>query len=362
MRRALTILLALLVAASDAFPGSVLPKSADQPTVFSVYVSPQGSDENNGRSLATAVRTLDGAQKVLEAHKPKIDVEVRIAQGTYTAAGTIWRFYVPGHEVSFMPVDYQRGESLSEIGGRPVFVSDGRSGYWFSARLPAGHPGGTTNLNFYYLQVEGYSRGGLQFYGGVETNSAGVRVPASRGVNGNIVYGMVFRRLGSKHNPVAPGFGAVNTWNSSNNVIRNNQFLYNENTGADHGMIHGVYLAHHSSRNVVVGNLFFAISGNPVNIRNDSNDNVIYNNRFDRTGTVAYYADWFCDTTCLTVDPLHPRECASHGNVFYENTLGTGYDGRKIGAWLLSVPDPAYAGGPGCGNDGQMRIKTFGNG
>lgn len=95
--------------------------------------------------------------------------------------------------------------------------------------------------------------------------------------------------------------------------------------------------------------------------RNDSNDNDIHGNTFERAGTVAYYSEWFCDYSCVDDNPGHARECASHGNRFHENDTISGYDGADLSTWALTPPDNAYPGGTGCDNAGQQRIRTWGN-
>jgi hypothetical protein len=335
------------------------PPGLGRRDVFSVYLDPGGSDVADGRTPGTAVKTLNRAQAILTAAAPESEVEVRIGQGRYVAPQVTWRFYVPGHRVSFLPADYEEGDGIGDIAGRPVFESDGSAGYWFTARLPTGHPGGATNLRFVYLQVEDYSSGGLQFYGGIKTNEDGISVPATEGVDGNAVYGMMFRDLGSAHNPASVGYGGINTWNSSGNRIENSHFVANENAGADAGLIHGIYFAHYSQNNVVRGNRFERISGGPMRTRDDSNGND-FGNRFIRAGT-AYYSEWFCDSECVADNPGHARECASHANLFHENVLVSGYDGSRLPAWALTPPGIDYAGGTGCGNDGEPRVRTWGN-
>jgi len=348
------------VASSD-HSGLDMSPTAAQEAVFIVHLAPDGSDTADGRTPATAVRTLERVEALLDAADPGIDVEVRIEQGTYTARTTYWDHYVPGHSIRFIPIDYQPGDGVDDIAGRPVFRGDGQTGCWFSARLAAGDPGGATNLEFRYLQIEHYSTCGLQFHGGITTNADGISVPASAGVNNNTVSGMVFREIGSKHVPASVGYGGLNTWNSSGNLIRNNHFLYNENTGADAVLIHGVYLAHHSSDNTVSNNRFNVVSGGPVRTRNDSNDNDVYDNTFIRAGVSAYYSEWFCDSACVEDNPGHGRECASHGNAFHENDTISGYDGQRLSWWALTPPGNDHAGGRGCDNEGQRRIRTWGN-
>ena len=352
-------LLAAVVLAAGALalaPAGVA--AADE--VFVVYLDPAGSDANDGLTPATGVKTLQGAQDILTAAAPQTDVEVRIKQGTYVAPTTTWRFYVAGHTISFMPIDYEYGEKVDGIAGRPLFRSNGTAGYWFSAKLPDGHPGGDTNLRFYYLQVERYSTGGLELNGGTVTNSLGVWVPRTAGVNHNSTYGMVFQNLGSKYSSAGFAYGAIDMVNSSDNLIQNSHFLHVENTGESIELVHALYVAHWSKRNVITANRFYYVSGAPVRMRNDSNDNDIYANTFERAGPISYYSEWFCDTACAIRDD-HARECASHGNVFHDNNTITGYSGRDISWWGLSPGDNDYAGGAGCTNEGQKRIRTYGN-
>lgn len=329
--------------------------------VFTVYMDAAGSDAADGLTPATGVKTLNRVQQVLAAAAPQTDVEVRIKQGTYVAPTSTWQYYVPNHTVTFLPIDYVYGGGATSIAGRPVFRSDGSAGYWLKASWPSGSVGGDTNLRFYYLQVELYSQGGLAISGATTKNSLGVTVPSNAGANHNTVFGMVFTKLGSKYSSAGFAYGGVDMVNSSDNLIKNNHFTYEENTGSDYGLIHGVYLAHWSKRNTVTGNEFAYISGGPMRTRNDSNDNDIYGNKFTRTGTVAYYSEWFCDADCVAANPGHGRECASHGNVFHDNNTISGYYGSDISWWDLSPDGNSYAGGTGCDNEGQLRVRTYGN-
>lgn len=326
---------------------------------FQVFLSPTGDDANSGLSPADAVRTLARAHEVLVAAGPATDVEVRIEQGVYVAPPTTWTFLVPGHTVTFLPIDYEYGGDADDIAGRPVFRGDGTSGFWLTAQLPEGHAGGDVGLRFYHLQVDQYDLGGLKLDGGITTVD-GIRRPASSGHNGNAIVGMYFTRLGSRWAGTAHGYGGVDLVNSRHNLIRDNHFVRLENTGSGSGLMHGVYLAHHSMANTVHGNRFEIISGDPIRTRNDSNDNEAFGNVFERSGQTAQYSDWFCDARC-TEGNRRSRECASHGNVFRENDIVTGYSGNAISHWHVAPGDLDYAGGAGCSNDGQPRVSTYGN-
>ena len=347
-------------ASPDAPPESTRPGGpvAVPGELFRLFLAPHGSDSNFGTTADQPLATLAGAEEVLRSARPTGDVEIRIAQGDYTAPETTWDYYVEGHSISFMPADYEEGEGLAGIGGRPIFKSDGTAGWWLRAELPDGHPGGDTNLRFYYLDIVGYSTGGLTINGGVATNESGYRIAATAGANHNHVFGMVFRQLGSKYGP-ALGYGGVDLVNSSNNEILNSHFEYLENTEPDDALIHGVYVAHHSTRNRVVDNRFDEISGVAVNVRNSSNDNEITGNIVERSGRLAAYYDWYCDDSCAQ-SQTEPLECPSYGNVFRDNDLVSAYDGGNLPVSGVTAPDK-IGQSPPCGDGTRPRVTESGN-
>lgn len=358
--RILLVGLAILVV-TGAQLLNVSASSAAQATLFTVYVSPTGSDGNDGRTPESAVATLNGAQAVLSAAGPQSDVEVRIAKGTYVAdsAPARWRFYVPGHSISFMPAAYRAGHA-TPWSERPVFHGPDTPAWWFQANLPTGATGGDTNLRFFDLIVEHYTAGGMTIAGPTVTNADGITVLASAGLNHNVISGMVFRDGGSLHVPAASGFAGLDLVDSSDNMIVGNRFVRLQNAGND-GNMHGVYLAHDSSHNVVSGNTFTDISNDPMRVRNDSDGNDVHGNVFLRAGRDGFFTDWFCDVTCVAQNPGHGRECASHGNLFHNNELIAGRNGTPIPTIAFFVGDNNYPGEQGCDNDGQLRIDAWDN-
>jgi hypothetical protein len=346
-------------ASSDADSSKPDVVSPNDGRVFRVYLDPSGDDANSGRSRDEPIRSLARAEEILTSIRPRTDVEVRIAQGTYVTPPTTWTFFVPNHTVTFLPVDYEVGGGIDSFAGRPVFRGNGESGFWFTARLPRGHPGLDTRLRFYYLQVDEYDRGGIMLNGGT-TVVDGRRRPAGEGLNNNTVVGMYFTRLGSQWAADYDGYGGVDLVNSSRNLVQHNHFVGLENKESGQDLIHGVYLAHHSNENVVQGNRFEEVSGDPVRVRNDSNRNQITGNEFRRTGQTAQFSEWFCDTPCAERNGLD-RECASHGNVFAENANLSGYFGKEVLNWALMPFGADYPGGSGCDNNGEQRVRTFGN-
>ena len=247
--------------------GAGRPASPATPTL-TIYLAPAnkgGSDSHTGLTTSSPILTLAQAQQVLARIQPKTDVQVRIEQGTYVAAETDWTFYIPGHTISFMPINYVLGHGRPP-GGDPVFAETPQHfWWWFHALEPASvtaplHNGGTTGLRFYYLEITGYANGiGLD------------------GVNGNSVAGMRFIASGAK-------FRAIPLTDSSNNVISNNTFETVENTGSTTGQIHGIYDTHFSSGNTITLNKFESISAKAIKVRDRSNFNVIEHNTFISTG------------------------------------------------------------------------------
>jgi hypothetical protein len=369
----------LAAAVLAAVAGWAAPSAAAADPVFTVHMAPPaagGADSNTGLTPDQPVVSLVRVEQVLRWASPGTDVEVRIQQGVYELPPMQnWRFYVPGHTISFLPADYEYGEGIDGIAGRPVFRNkrnaDGTypDGYWLIARPGAspGSPlyeGGTSGLRFYYLQIERYSHGGIGINAGTTTDDQydpPIVLKANNGLNGNTFLGMYFANIGNKWTGGHYGWGAIVLTNSSRNSVANNHFVNIENTAAWRGYIHGVYVTHFSSYNDVRANRFAYIGGNPVKTRDRSSLNTFEANSFTRTGDTAYYRDDICDRACAIANSLS-RECAGYHNRFVNNTLVSGYEGGAVATWLLSPAGNTYAGGSPCAlPPGENRLYTGGN-
>lgn len=346
MKRPLTALATALLMVGVALSAQPAAVALDDP--FVVYLAPSGDDTNTGLSPTDPVKTLARAHSVLVAEDPQSNVEVRIAPGTYRLpsseiGSTTWSFYVPGHTVTFAPTGYTIGDTTWS--NRPVFEGDrikpdqtttnGTNSWWFAFSLPPSDTGGTTGLQFYFLDVRHFVNGGISVNGGVDYTGIFTE-PSGAGANGNLFYGMRFYEIGSLYNTSGSnlGYGAIDVINSSDNSFQSNEFIRQENkVHTDVGgetldlrpNIHGVYLAHFSTSNLVQDNEFDTVSGDPVNIRDASNDNYISGNTFTNAGHNGFYNEWFC--TSDVSGSCSPQECTSHGNEFRNNTLVSGYAG-----------------------------------
>jgi hypothetical protein len=310
---------------------------------------------------------------VLQHLSPTGNVTVRIDQGTYVAEGITWTFYVPGHTVSFMPVNYSGGGRPA--GGDPVFVDTtvtpkGKPSYhpattWFTAQEPSApsplSDGGKTGLRFYYLQVEDYTQA-ISFNGQAnhEWHNNIWYVDPSKGVNDNEVSGMTFYDIGDQYAPGFTGTGALLFTDSSDDVIVNNTFDNINNTG-DQDELHALYVTHFSDYNTVDKNLVEYTNGEAVKVRDRSNYNNVFDNKFVdvATGGVSVYLDDFCNAACVrTANIKTYRQCASYGNRFTDNSI---IGGTPI--YDLIPPGEHYAGDPGCSiPSGQERLYLHGNG
>jgi hypothetical protein len=347
---------AAVQAGAPARPGNV--------TIYLAPASKGGKDSNTGLTLSSPILTLAHAQQVLTQLNPTGNVTVRITQGTYVGDAITWSFYVPGHTISFMPVNYLGGGRPA--GGDPVFVDPTSKGShigqtWFTAILPPApsllHDGGNTGLRFYYLDVEDYTQG-ISFDGqaGHSWHNNTFYIQPSSGVNDNDVSGMTFHDIGDLFAPAQTGYGVVLFTDSSHDDIYNNTFDDIYNSG-DTDQLHPLYITHFSSSNTVDKNLFEFTNGEAVKVRDRSNDNNVFDNTFNMTGGVAAYLDDFCDQQCVNgASPKKYRECASYGNRFADNTIDTGT------WWDLIPPGETYAGGAPCSiPTGNERLHTAGN-
>lgn len=348
--------------------GSPAVTSAKTLTLYLAPANKGGSDKHTGLSTKSPILTLNRAQQVLGQQKPTGNVVVRIGQGTYVAGQTTWRFYVPGHTISFMPVNYVLGHGRP-AGGDPAFVDVASHGkhvanWWFQAQEPAApsslHDGGNMGLRFYYLAVEDYTNG-ISFDGqtghAYHSNSKpSMYDKPSAGFNDNGVSGMTFSHIGDQFAPGQTGYGAILFTDSSGDDISNNTFDDLYNTG-DQDQLHALYITHFSSYNTISRNLFEDTNGEAVKVRDRSNFNNVSGNRFNHTGGVAAYLDIYCNEQCAQENPTAAqRQCASYGNRFADNTIYTG------AAWELSPSGETSAGGAGCSiPKGVQRLHTAGN-
>jgi hypothetical protein len=330
--------------AGPSFAQNPSPKlSKNGPLV--VFMGPNGSDQNDGLTLNTPILTLNRAQDVLrdQLRNHHRSVEIRIGSGTYRNQTVRWTFTMPAHTTTFMP--------LLDDKNRPVFDgSSTKDATWF--RL--GHADGQkTNLVFHYIRVENYSTA-IDFHGNRDS---------TQGFNSsNRIFGSYFFNIGKGST------AAVRLVHSKNNEIINNHFVDVLRSGGC-GLLHALYLAHMSSRNQILRNRFENSCGDPIRIRDYSNDNIINENNLTRVGVNAAYTDWYCDhdtrPVCTSADTppgccgKPTPECPSWNNQFRENVLDKNFAGERLRVFRLFQDDEAK----GCRKPtpNSERLRTSGN-
>lgn len=335
---------------------------------YTLHVATNGDDANDG-SCDNPVYSLHRCQDIIKNDNPTENVEVRIGLGTYTYNETVvWDHYVDDQTISFAPENY----TLEEGGwtDRPLFDGQGMNDWWFDAQPASNAVESSGRLRFYYLEVHNYMNG-LRFRGDTVTNLCGRRSPVpDEGVDNNRLYGMMFQYIGSTYASGDPddfGFAAVDLVNSSNNQMTNIFARNLENDAPHESHIHSVYFAHGSSDNLWKNVVNKDVSGDPIRVRNVSNDNRIEDNDFTTSGRNGFYSEWFVTEDYVANNYPYHLESVSLGNEFYYNTLNSGYDGGYLDVWYLITTagfngDEVYFKGTLPGLDpNEARLSTLGN-
>jgi hypothetical protein len=305
-----------LLPPEPSFAQNPFPKlSKNGPLV--VFMGPNGRDQNSGFTLNSPILTLKRAQDVVrdQLRSRHRDVEIRIGAGTYRNQTVRWTFTMPAHTITFMP--------LLDDKNRPIF--DGvstKDATWFRLDHVDGQK---TNLVFHYIRVENYSTA-IDFHGNRDR---------TQGFNSsNRMFGSYFFNIGRGST------AAVRLFHSRNNEIINNHFV-NILTGGECGELHALYLAHMSSGNQILRNRFENSCGDPIRIRDHSNDNIINENSLIRVGVNAAYTDWYCDHDERSDCTKKTAECPSWDNEFRENVLDKNFFGQRLSVFRLLQDDEA---------------------
>jgi hypothetical protein len=302
---------AVLVALVVVAPGGPPPATAATVPLV-IWVSPTGSDTSDGATRSRPVRTLTRAHYLACSRDSSRcpaqgrPVHVRLEPGVYPQPHLTWWYYDPVYPSVFMPADYQPGDDWADVaaaGGRPVL--DGRwttrIGFFFAPQRTS--PTGRTNLQFLYLEWRRYIRHPIDLHATSAARPAG-----------NLITGNWFHHVGNYWHPGRPvvGYAGVFLVGADRNTIVNNHFTNIENNPATAGagQEHGVYLKDARS-NVIRGNRFAVIGGDPIRVRNRSSNNLIEGNTFERTGNRGYVGDWYCMPGKTNCSPVEYRSWAN---------------------------------------------------
>ncbi|MFE2869307.1 hypothetical protein [Embleya sp. NPDC059259] len=288
-----------------------------------------------GLTAQSPVRSLRDAQVVLEARHPK-NATIMLRGGTYTDAGVEW---APGIASGIVTVKAQPGTGPVTFDGRAA-----KDGYW----TKVGPKSPKLNFQGPYT-VQRYGDGGIKATG---TKQDGP-------VKGLVVNGITFKEIGNAWVKGGNGYAGIHLNYVSKAKITNNRFINLENKEVP-GNTHGVYLAFNqtqktpgSNGNLVKGNTFQVVSGDPVRASDGSSGNKVQNNVFKKgrdfegkirgNGNHGMFTYW-----------AFPRAniCGSGGNTFSGNTYSVNYYNKKA---------PAVSSGTDTGRTCKSVKDTGGN-
>ncbi len=144
----------------------------------------------------------------------------------------------------------------------------------------------------------------------------------------NVIKNNVFRNIGNKYsNSYQEGYSALGINNSYDNIITGNIFCNNENDKLNekkyktNSLMHSIYLAHYSAKNIIKDNYISNCSGDGIRIRNGCGDNIIDGNYIMLSGTSGFITEWYRTPEKYPESP----EKASNGTIIANNTCAFPY-------------------------------------
>jgi hypothetical protein len=290
-----------------------------------LYVSPAGSDTNDGRDAAKALATLQRAHLVarrLLSSSPA-PLTIKVMPGVYKGQYVRWSFSMPTQTIRIVG-----------IGGRPVFDGGGpKAGrtsqleFMAIARESNTSENQPSNIIVENLEVRNYLEGII--IRGEAPGTGGYLISEGR----NRISNVNFINIGK---PFAPrsvnttgraSFGAVMIKGSRNNVVENSRFenITNDedfpSSYATYGGLHAIYIMQYSAGTVVRKNVFSKIfARGVVKFRNFSNFGVVEGNIFSDDTSIVM--DDFCDQKLAVCKALAWVGCPSWGIQFRNNRIG----------------------------------------
>lgn len=288
---------------------------------FDLFISTKGSDYNSGKNIYNSIATLKKAQDILKKNKISTNVRIYIDSGRY--------------KNQFIKWDYFNNSNITFLGlvknHNPKFDGEGAK-IWFNLIKKNGT---CSNVTIKNIDVINYKQGII--FNGDRDNPYG-------GWNGNNkLINLKIKNIGTLHSiDTTYSSSAVCFINSRFNLIKNCIFenIENNKKNKEDILIHALYFAHYSSNNIVEKCNFISISGDPIRVRDESNNNIINKNIFTKTGSHAFFSEWFCcSETTSKKCTKESGECSSFGNQFINNLCYGGYNNKKIQTYNLYGKD-----------------------
>jgi hypothetical protein len=265
-----------------------------------IYVSSNGSDGNTGASENRAVATIGRALRLAEAMPAEARaIVIRIGAGHYFGQ----HFEASGN-VNGVPIDIS-GAPVAPV----VFEGNGQRGAWMT--LVTRH-GQSSKLTIENVEITHYE---------TAIDAKGDRNNEQAWAGGMTIRHNRFTYIGDM--AVAgtePSTAAIRLVNSSRNVIAANEFAHIRNRQSC-DVLHSIYVAHHSSGNLIEGNYFDDACGDAIRFRDESDSNIVKANSFRNAWYRSPISDWFCDRSVRNDCTKASGECPSVGNLLTDNKV-----------------------------------------
>ena len=318
---------------------SLLGADVSYPAELTVYLNPNGKDQSDGLTRATAVASLQIAiDRIFKKADSSHDLlRIIVEPGTYLGQITVTKGSPEGKPLVISP-----DKGIEE---RPQFDGTGK-GTWLKLDNSAGKP---TRLTVERLEIRNYLTA-------VSLN--GSRANEAAFNSHNLLRDNIFRNIGQLTDPASePSTAAIRLVNSDDNQIIKNRFINIRNIRGCSAM-HAIYLAHHSTGNCIVENVFDGGCGATIKVRDRSNNNLVENNEF-LSQEAAVFLDGFCDHS-IRGDCTKPDvECPSWNNEFRGNTV-RGVEGKTLNSPVAIKGSDQPSGCPSAPSN-SIRVKQAGN-
>lgn len=297
------------------------PKTPATFSHYTLFLDPNGNDTQDGKSVHTPIKSLAQAQKLLYLAKPESNVQININPGSYYDQRVDWTFTRSNYYLTITQTPGTKGVPVFDgcpQEGLTIPNAKCLGGTFFSL---SGSTGSATNLIIKHLQIQNYGAG-IALLGNSKRRNYGN--------SNNTIENCLFYNIGNNFNPKLPfGMYAVQLLNSKKNILKKNTFKNIINTHNE-AWLHGIYISTYSSQNRVTDNRFENISGDPIRIRNNSNDNQISGNLFSKSGMFASISEWYCRKD--EHEKCENSECPSWNNHVMNNSYSTSFSGKSISA------------------------------
>jgi len=324
--------------------------------VVSIFMSPNGSDENSGADSAIPVKTLLRVKtltaKALAAGATEINVN--IAPGTYKGQSIIWDLAAPNANIKITGV--------SSNDERPIFDGASASGnFWLTLPPPKqGSRAIETNLTISNIVVRNYCEG-ISF-GNYRSKTQ---------IANNNLSNIWFDQIGTKYESKTVQnrglcVAAVRLQRAENTTLTQLKFTNIENlpqskTEANrYGplALHAIYIADRSSNVDISKSEFSRFTGSPIRIRNRSDNVVISQSRFreplyvknsatQRAYVLSAVSQWNC-TTQNKACAKKKDECPSRNLKMNDLDIGDG-----LNTYNDETQGPRHS--PTCGDQALLR-------